>query len=84
MDITGPMINKMAYFEFNVNGWDFEKLFIKVGGNSHMAKHLWGKFHGYDHSFLKLFGYSDLQNRRLLVKVINIAPDYSKPSFKRN
>jgi len=34
-----------------------------------MAEHIWGKFHDYEHNFLRTFGMADSDNREKLFKV---------------
>jgi hypothetical protein len=72
---TCKMMNKLANFEFNIEGPAFRYFFVKIGGDDHMANHLWNKFHAKNHSILALFGYSDLENQRMLAKVVNQYPE---------
>lgn len=62
-------ITCLAYFEFNIDGGTWDKYFQEAGGDKDMADHLWEKFHGYGHNFLRTFGNSDLSNRKLLFEV---------------
>ena len=64
-------IDKLAIFEYNISGEEFKRLYVKAGGTPHIADHLWGKFEKHDHSILHVFGYADLENKRLLTKVVN-------------
>ena len=68
MDVK-KTVTCLAYFEYNVEGPTFEKLFLEAGGTKHMANHMWGKFNDYDHSFLRLFGMADSDNRKKLLDV---------------
>lgn len=69
--LSRSMIDKLAFFEYNIDGNEFKRLFVKVGGTPNMAEHLWGKFESHDHSILHVFGYADLENKRLLTKMVN-------------
>lgn len=69
--LSKDAIDKLAFFEYNIDGAEFKRLFVKIGGTPHMAEHLWGKFESHDHSILYVFGYADLENKRLLTKVVN-------------
>jgi hypothetical protein len=69
--MSKDMIDKLAFFEYNIDGEEFKRLYVKAGGTPHMADHLWGKFDSHNHSILHVFGYADLENKRLLTKVVN-------------
>ena len=62
-------ITCLAYFEYNIDGDAFSKLFQEAGGSERMANHIWGKFADYEHSFLRTFGMADSDNREILFKV---------------
>lgn len=65
------IIEKLAYYEYNINGDTFRNNFVKVGGEERMAEHLWEKFHDKKHSILALWGQLDKQNKEIVAKVIN-------------
>lgn len=59
----------LAFFEYNINGDIFNRLFQEAGGSERMASHIWAKFTSHNHSFLRTFGLADSENRELLFKV---------------
>jgi hypothetical protein len=63
-------LDNLRKFEYWINGEKFRELFVEAGGSENMARHLWDKFHGYDHSILKLWGAMDSKNKELVLKVI--------------
>lgn len=60
-----------SFFEFNITGEEFRKSFVEHGGEEFIADHMWSKFHGYEHSILRLMGAADRKNRKVLTGVVN-------------
>lgn len=69
--IQGKTIDKMARFQNNINGDDWMRLWISVGGDADIGRHMWNKFHGYDHQILNSWTYADGKNRRIITKMVN-------------
>ena len=70
-EMDACIVEHLAYFEYNINGETFKEKFMKFGGTEQMADHLWDKFHGYNHSIIKSWGALDLQNKKIMIKVID-------------
>lgn len=64
------ILDSLAQFEFWIDGNDFEDLYCQEGGTVDIAKHLWNKFAGYDHSILRLWSALDEGNKKIVLKVI--------------
>lgn len=65
------IIECMAKFEYNVNFDEWCYLWKQAGCNSEsMIKHMWDNFIHYNHSILALWGYSDLENQRVISEII--------------
>ncbi len=70
MKIEPEQVNDLADFEYDVDGTQFTRLFMKHGGTEHMAKHLWNKVDGYNHSILKLWKSLDKENTAIVSQVL--------------
>jgi hypothetical protein len=64
-------VKKLSDMEYDIDGETFVKLWVKNGGEERLGQHVWDKFNGYNHSLLKLWGYLDSGNQKIMVKVIN-------------
>ncbi len=71
-NVSQSDLDALSFYEYNIDGETFMKNFMKAGGDESMAKHLWSKFVGHNHSILPVFGYADLKNKKLLTKTIKM------------
>ena len=70
--ITPEQLGLLAYFEVDIDGETWRKLFVENGGTKNMAEHLWEKFHTiYNHSILRLWINLDINNRTIVLKILN-------------
>jgi hypothetical protein len=70
--ITKADMDKLTYFEYDIDGYTFIKEFVSCGGTQNMAEHLWEKFHTlYNHSILRLWGNLDSNNQTIVLTMIN-------------
>lgn len=68
--IRYQILDKLAHFQHYVDGAVWDKMFVEQGGSQTMARHLWMKFDGYDHSILRMWRDLDTGNRVIVAKMI--------------
>ena len=67
-----PYLYRVSLATYNVDYPEFEKLFIRNGGTARMARHLWEKWKvDKRDDFLAMFGQLDLDNQRIMQKLVD-------------
>lgn len=60
------ILDELCNFQHWVNGEEFQMIWK----DKHMADHLWGKFHGFNHDILRLWGALDSNNMQILAHYV--------------
>lgn len=67
-----PYLHHVSIVTYNVSYPKFERLFVKHGGTSRMARHIWDKWKvEHKDDFLGMFGNLDYENVQIVQNVVD-------------